>query len=175
MNTPFQIRAAVSGDLARINQIYNHYVLSSTCTFQTEPETLESRQDWFANRTAAHPVLVAEGEGSILGWGAVSPYKSRAAYRFTGEVGVYVDPDFHRQGIGKALLEGLIGAAREEGLRSLVASIAADQEPSLQLHRALGFREVGRLKAAGFKFDRWLDVLLMQLMIPLGEGREKIR
>jgi len=165
MNIEFKIRPAVQGDLARINEIYNHYVLSSTCSFQTSPESLESRTAWFESHGVSHPVLVADRGGLVLGWAAVSPYKSREAYRYTGEVAVYVDQEHHRQGIGRSLLGALIARAQEEGFRSLIAAIAAEQGPSLELHQSLGFQEIGRLAEAGYKFGRWLDVIHLQLML----------
>src|SRR5579862_2493566 len=107
-----QIRDATSADLVAINDIYNHYVSRSTCTYQEIPETLSSRQEWFSSHGPEHPVTVAEMDGIIIGWGSLSSFRARSAYRFTVEDTVYIHPDFHRRGIGSALLGDLIHRAR---------------------------------------------------------------
>src|SRR5438477_3224947 len=98
------IRLASAADLADINAIYNHYVLHSTCTYQTEPETMEARRAWFEHHGARHPITVAEESGQIVGWGSLSRFHARAAYAQTVENSVYVDHRLHRRGIGRALL-----------------------------------------------------------------------
>ena len=100
MNKNISIRLATCADLETINDIYNHYVEVSTCTYQEEPETLEARKIWFESHSPdKHPIIVAEAEGKIIGWGSISPYHSRCAYRFTVENSVYVDHKYLRQGI----------------------------------------------------------------------------
>ena len=160
-----RIRLARAGDLATINDIYNHFVRASTCTYQEDPEPLESRQSWFAAHGPVHPVTVAEINGAVVGWGSLSPYHERSAYRFTVENSVYVDPAFHRQGIGSIILRDLISRARIIGHRSIIAGIDADQAASVALHARHGFQVVGRFPAVGYKFDRWLDVVYMQLLL----------
>jgi L-amino acid N-acyltransferase YncA len=164
-------RPAATDDLPSINDIYNHYVTRSTCTYQEIPEPLEARQAWFARHGPAHPVTVAEIDGRVVGWGSLSPYHSRSAYRFTVENSVYVNHEYHRQGIGAALLRDLIARAREIGHHTIIAGIDADQTGSVAIHRQYGFVKVGQLAAVGYKFDRWLDVIYMQLMLPPSSGR----
>jgi phosphinothricin acetyltransferase len=167
------IREATGVDLAAIDDIYNHYVATSTSTFQVEPTTPEERRAWFAAHGPEHPVVVFEDEqlgsgtrgprvagGAIAGWASLSPYYPREAYGRTVELSVYVRHEHRGRGIGRALVTELLAEARALGHHVVLAQVAADQEPSLRLHRSLGFREVGRLDEVGFKFDRWLDVVL---------------
>ena len=156
------LRNAQAGDLIRINEIYNDYVLGSTCTFQIDPETMASRNQWFADRSEKYPVIVAEEHNTLLGWGAISRFKERAAYAYTGEISVYVDSRTLHQGIGEQLLRHLLGRANGSGFHSLISIIAADQTPSIRLHEKLGFSVVARLKEVGYKFNQWLDVIYMQ-------------
>ena len=159
------IRLARAGDLATINDIYNYFVRTSTCTYQEEPESLDDRHTWFEDHGPVHPVTVAELDGAIVGWGALSSYRERSAYRFTVEDSVYVDHAYHGHGIGSMILRDLIGRARLIGHRSIIAGIDAAQEASVALHTRHGFQVVGRLPMVGYKFDRWLDVIHMQLML----------
>lgn len=159
------IRPAMVADLEAINAIYNHFVLHSTCTYQTEPETPADRRKWFDRHGPEHPVIVTEIAGEILGWGSLSPFHARAAYRHTVENSVYVRHDAHRQGIGSALLGDLIVRAREIGHHAIIAGIDGEQSASVALHAKHGFVQVGHLSQVGFKFGRWLDVVYMQLML----------
>ena len=160
------LRVATAADLERINDIYNHYVLHSTCTYQTEPETIEARRAWFSAHGERHPVIVAEDSGkSILGWGSLSRFHARSAYGRTVENSVYVDPNLHRRGVGRALMVELIQRARDLGHHTIIAGIDAEQSPSVALHAALGFEQVALLREVGFKFERWLHVIYMQRML----------
>jgi L-amino acid N-acyltransferase YncA len=159
------IRVAREDDLPAINDIYNYYVLNSTCTYQEEPEEIESRREWFARHGAKHPVTVAEVDGRVAGWGALSAFHARSAYRFTVENSVYVHHEFHRRGIGGAILKDLIERARTIGHHAIIAGIDADQPASVALHTKFGFQKVGDLKQVGFKFGRWLGVIYMELLL----------
>ena len=159
------IRLATVADLDRINEIYNHYVLHSTCTYQTEPEPIEGRRKWFEAHGERHPVTVAEEDGRVVGWGSLSCFHARAAYGRTVENSVYVDPALHRRGIGRLLLVDLIERAQDLGHHTIVALIDAEQLPSIAIHEKLGFETVGRLKEVGYKFDRWLHVIHMQKLL----------
>jgi phosphinothricin acetyltransferase len=160
-----QIRLAGRGDLGAINDIYNYYVLHSTCTYQESPEPMEGRERWFADHGVEHPVIVAEMEGRIVGWGSLSAYHARSAYRHTVENSVYVHHAFHRRGIGRVILADLIERARGLGHRAIIAGIDGDQAASVELHAKFGFVKVGHLKELGFKFGRWLDVIYMELLV----------
>jgi L-amino acid N-acyltransferase YncA len=160
------IRMATPADLPAINDIYNYYVLNSTCTYQLEPETIEARQQWFEGHSQEkHPVIVADLLGAVVGWGALSPFRPRAAYGHSVEASVYLRHDVHRRGIGKALLLDLIARAKTAGHHTLIGGASADQVASLALQKNLGFQEVGYLREVGFKFGRWLDVVYSQLML----------
>ena len=163
---PCTIRLARSGDLAAVNDIYNYFVLHSTCTYQEEPESVESRWAWFERHGPRHPVTVAERDGRVVGWGALSPFHARSAYRFTVENSVYVDHRHHRSGVGDSILVDLIVRARSLEHRTIIAGIDASQEASIAIHGKHGFTQVGNLAQVGYKFDRWLDVVYLQWMLP---------
>ncbi len=159
------IRLALRDDLAAINVIYNHYVLNSTCTYQTEPTTDAERHAWFDAHDSKHPVAVAERSGEILGWSSLSKFHPRSAYSNTVENSVYVRQDVLGCGIGKALLADSIDRAKSIGHRTIIALISADQTASVKLHEKFGFVHAAHLREVGYKFDRWLDVVFMQLML----------
>ena len=104
----FQIRTAETADLPAIRDIYNHYVRTSTCTYQLEPETEAEGADWFERHGDKHPVVVAEIDGLVVGWGSLSPWKERAGYARSVEASVYVHVDWQRRGVGKSLLLDLL-------------------------------------------------------------------
>src|SRR5258708_1315414 len=126
------IRPAGRLDLAAINDIYNYYVLHSTCTYQEELEPIAGRRQWFDHHGAKHPVIVAEVNGEVVGWGCLSPYHARSAYRRTVENSVYVHHEHHRRGLGSVLLKDLIVRARVLGHHAIIAGIDADQAASLR-------------------------------------------
>ena len=161
----FVIRPANEADLGAINDIYNHYVLHSTCTYQEEPESLESRRQWLAHHGELHPVIVAALDEQVVGWGSLSAYHARSAYRRTVENSVYVHHQYHRRGIGSRLLQELIARSRSLGHHAIIAGIDAEQAASEALHVRFGFEKVGQIKQVGFKFGRWLDVIYMELLL----------
>ncbi|HEX4055662.1 MAG TPA: GNAT family N-acetyltransferase [Tepidisphaeraceae bacterium] len=165
MRDKISIRLAGGADLSAINDIYNHYVLHSTCTYQESPEPIEGRQLWFGKHGPEHPVTVAELDGQIVGWGSLSAFHARSAYRYTVENSVYVHHEFQRRGIGSMILADLIERARAIGHRAIIAGIDAEQTASAALHARFGFETVGHLKDLGFKFGRWLDVIYMELLL----------
>lgn len=167
--TDVQIRLATAADLPAINAIYNHYVLHSTCTYQTEPSAETEREQWFAAHGGPHPVTVAERSDAngpqVIGWGSLSRFHPRSAYRHTTENSIYVRHDLLGRGVGSLLMRDLIDRAKVVGHHSIVALIDADQSASVAMHRRFGFEQAAHLKQVGFKFDRWLDVVYMQLML----------
>jgi L-amino acid N-acyltransferase len=167
---PVSIRPATAADLDAINAIYNHYVHHSTCTYQEEPSTAEERAHWFAAHRPEHPVTVAEVDGEVVGWGSLSRYHARSAYRRTVENSVYVRHDSHRRGIGGALLADLIDRAAALGHHAIIAGIDSEQIPSVALHARFGFVHVGHLREVGFKFGRWLGVIYMERIVGEGDG-----
>ncbi|HEX8523330.1 MAG TPA: GNAT family N-acetyltransferase [Tepidisphaeraceae bacterium] len=159
------VRLATEQDLRAIDDIYNWYVPRSTCTYQEEIEPFESRVKWFQAHDERLPVTVAEVNGDICGWGSLSLFRERSAYRFTVENSIYVRHDAQQQGIGAALLQDLIARARDAGHHSIMAIIDAEQTGSIALHAKFNFVHCALLKEAGYKFNRWLDVVYMQLML----------
>ncbi len=159
------LRLAEAADLQAINDIYNHYVATSTTTYDDAPTTLEERQQAFAVRPPIHPLTVAVRDGEIVGYGSLHTFRAKRGYRFVVENSVYVRPDLQRQGIGSAILADLIERARTLGLHAIVAGIDAEQAASLALHAKQGFTEVGRMPQIGHKFGRWLDVVFMELLL----------
>lgn len=162
-----QIRPANSADSAEINRIYNYYVKHSTCTWHLTEETLESRKKWFQARTPIHPVIIAEIEGKVVGWASLSSYNSRQGWFETVEDSIFVDQAYHRQGVGKTLLQELIELAKPLGHKSIIARISGEQIGSIKLHECLGFKEAGRLPRVGKKMGQELDcVYLLKSLRP---------
>lgn len=161
------IRPATREDLPSILEIYNDAVLNTTATYDYEPRTLEHRTAWFEDHLKINfPVFVAVNEtGKVVGWSALNKYHDRMGYRFTTENSVYVAASERGKGIGKLLLTPLIDSAKRLGLHAIIAAIDAANEPSIRLHTKFGFVEVGNFKQIGYKFNRWLDVVYMELII----------
>ena len=160
-----QLRDATPDDLPAINDIYNYYVLHSTCTYQLEPETLEDRRRWFEAHGERYPVVVAEIDGRIVGWGSISKFHARAGYDPSVEASVYIDQAFHRRGLGRTLLEHLIERARTAGFHTIIGGASAEQTASIALQEGLGFTRVAQFKEVGQKFGQRLDVIYLQLML----------
>jgi L-amino acid N-acyltransferase YncA len=160
------VRDAREADLPGIREIYNHEVLTSTATYDTQPRTEAEQRVWFAHHGGPHPVFVAEQGLSLCGWASLSPWSDRAAYGRSAEVSEYVSAEWRRQGIGRTLLSTLIEAARLHGHHALLARISADNTASIAMHAELGFFVAGTLKEVGIKFGRMLDVCLMELLLP---------
>jgi phosphinothricin acetyltransferase len=163
------VRPATEADVPAILEIYNEAVLHTTATFDIEPQTLGERLRWFRETKHPHCVIVAEKAGEVVGWGCLRGYRPKAAYRFTAENSVYVHEDHRGRGVGALLLAALVERAKTGGFHSVMAGIAEGNPASEALHRRLGFTEAGRDREVGYKFERWLDVVWMQLMLPPGE------
>jgi phosphinothricin acetyltransferase len=170
MTADLTIRRATAQDAHAIAAIYNHYIATSTATFDVEPKTAEERESWLSCRDARHPVLVAVRDGEIVGWGSLSRFRDRHAWRHTVEVGVYLAEGMTGRGIGGLLLERLIEAAGEAGHRALIAMVVADNGPSLRLFERGGFERVGTMREVGYKFGRWLDLAVLEMLLPAPEG-----
>jgi phosphinothricin acetyltransferase len=164
------LRPATPADIAAITRIYAHSVRHGTASFEIEPPDeaeMARRQD--ALLAGGFPYLVAEAGGLVVGYAYAGPYRARPAYRFTVEDSIYLAPDAQGRGIGRALLHRLIDESVTRGYRQMIAVIGdSAQAASIALHQAAGFRLIGRFESVGFKFDRWLDSVLMQKA--LGDG-----
>jgi L-amino acid N-acyltransferase YncA len=167
MNRDLQIRASKDSDIAAITQIYAHHVSHGTASFEIEPPDAEEmarrRLDVMSRGL---PYLVAEIDHTVVGYAYATLYRTRVAYRFTLEDSVYIHPDHVGRGFGAALLSQLIPACKEWGCRQLVAVIGdSENTASIRVHEKLGFQHAGVLRNVGFKFDRWIDTVLMQLSL----------
>ena len=165
------VRAAVEGDLAAVQAIYAHHVANGLGTFETEAPTVDELAARYASIVEVGlPYLVAEREGRIVGYAYASPFRPRTAYRSTVEDSVYVAHDAVGLGIGQALLTGLIERCTALGLRQMLAVIGdSHNAASIGAHRACGFSYVGVLTSVGHKFDRWVDVVIMQRSLGAGD------
>jgi L-amino acid N-acyltransferase len=164
-NSSVRIRLATEADLPAIREIYNHYVHTSTCTYQYEPDTEAERLAWFQSHGEKHPAVVAEVNGEVVGWASLSPWKERAGYAWSVEASVYVRLDCQRRGIGKALLLELIERARSVGHHVLIGGACTEHLGSIALQESVGFERVAHFRETGYKFGRWLDVIYLQLIL----------
>jgi L-amino acid N-acyltransferase len=156
----FAVRPATQDDLRAIVGIYNWAVNQTFATIDSEPLDTEEAAAWWEAHGKRSKLLVATDEGGVIGWARLFPWKQRG-FDVVEDL-VYVDPVHHGQGIGKALLEALIKEARGLGYRTIVATVATDNRSGLQLHEKLGFEAVGTIRNAANKFDRWMDITLVQ-------------
>jgi len=165
-----EIRAATHDDAEAITALYSGHVAHGTASFElSPPDIAEMRRRMGALLAEGYPWFCAIVEGSIVGYAYAGPYRPRPAYRYTVEDSVYLAPAVQRRGIGAALLARLIEACTRRGDRQMIAVIGdSANAPSIALHARAGFVEAGRLANVGYKFDRWLDIVLMQRA--LGEG-----
>jgi L-amino acid N-acyltransferase YncA len=160
------IRPATEQDLPAILAITNHAILHSTASWQTKPHTLAMRAAWLAERQVAGlPVLVAEVAGEVAGFGSYASFRAYEGYALTVEHSVYIEERFQRRGLGHALLASLIDHATEAGMHVMVGVISAENAVSITLHERFGFEITGRLPEVGRKFDRWLNLVLMQRIL----------
>jgi len=162
----FTIRAAASADVPAITDIYNDAVLNTTATFDVEARTLEDRMAWFEAHGPEHPILVAEQDGLVVGWAAMSRWSDRSGYAGTAEVSLYVRDGFRRRGIGGRLFEAILHAGQEAGLHTVTARIAEGNDASVRLCLSAGFEHIGTMREVGRKHGRLLDVHLMQMIYP---------
>jgi phosphinothricin acetyltransferase len=154
------VRSAARADLARLTEIYNHYVLNSPVTFDLVPLSFEQRLGWFTEHagTGRHRLLVAEEEKRVVGYATTSRFRERAAYNTTVEASIYCAPERVGRGIGTALYRALFEAIAGEDINRIVAGITLPNAVSVALHRSFGFTQVGVFSQNGRKFDRYWDV-----------------
>jgi phosphinothricin acetyltransferase len=169
-----EIRPTVAADLAAITEIYAHEVREGTATFElVPPDPDEMTRRFQVLMDGAFPYLVAELDGSVVGYAYASSYRPRPAYRFTVENSVYLRPQVHRRGIGRQLLERLIAECGTRGFRQMIAVIGdSANTASVGVHARCGFQMIGTHPGVGLKFGRWLDTVMMQR--ELGEGAKTV-
>jgi len=157
------IRNAVESDAAAVQAIYAYHVLNGTASYDIEPPSLEymlKKIAWIVGE--GWPFLIAEKDGEVAGYAYATQFRDRAAYRFTCEDSIYVRPEMMGRGIGKLLLRSLLEGSATCGFKQMIAVIGGADPISIALHASCGFREAGRLKAVGWKKERWLDNVYMQ-------------
>ena len=163
------MRLATLDDAPAIMAIYNVEVENHTSTFDLVPRTLDDQRRWISDRSGAFSAVVATIDGGhehdVVGFASLSPYKQRPAYRTTVENSVYVSRQHPRLGIGRTLMEHVVGIAADSGFHSIVAHVEASGLASRRLHESCGFQLVGIEREVGRKFNRWLDVAVLQLML----------
>lgn len=159
------IRLARISDAEAIRTIYNTEVIESTVTSDMVPRSLSDQEEWLRERSGAHGVLVAVEGDEVIGFASLSTYRDRPAYATTVEDSVYVHRNHRGKGAGQMLLASLIELATVHGFHTIIARIVGDHEASIALHRSVGFEMIGTEAEVGRKFNRWLDVTLMQRML----------
>ena len=169
------VRLAARADVPAILTIYNEAVLNTTASYDLEPVSLESRLEWYDQKQASgRPVFVAEAAGevpdrSVLGWSTYGEFRAKPGYRYSAEHSVYVAAGSRGQGLGRALMRPVIEHARAAGLHVLIGGVDASNAASMGLHLSLGFEQVAHFRQVGRKFDRWLDLAFVQLVLDGGE------
>jgi L-amino acid N-acyltransferase len=161
-----EIRAFQEQDVLSITKIVNYSIENETAIYDYHPRTEELQLQILDEKIKkGFPVIVATVDEKIVGFGYYSEFRFRDAYRFTVEHSVYVDHEFHRNGIGKKLLTQLIELAKQQKLHTMIGVIDAENSSSIDFHKRNGFEIVGRINESGFKFNRWLHSVIMQIML----------
>jgi L-amino acid N-acyltransferase YncA len=164
--SPVTLRDALEDDLPQILDIYNDVILNTTAVYSEQPHTLEMRQVWFNERKASgFPVIVAEQDGMVAGFATYGHFRVWPCYRFTVEHSVYVHVGNRGQGISNILLNEIIDHAKKAGMHALIAGVDSENDISLKLHFKFGFTQVARFKEVGYKFNRWLDLIFLELIL----------
>ena len=158
-------RLAGPRDAADIARIFNQGIEDRLATLETEPRTPAERREWLATTSARHPVIVAEHEGQIVGWGSLNVFNARPAYRHVADFSVYVERAWRGKGVGRVLLERLIELAREHGYHKLVLSAFPVNTAGVALYERLGFRTVGIYREQGLLDGRWVDTIIMERLL----------
>lgn len=159
------IRSATLKDLKGITKIYNQMILNTVATFDIEPKTFNEQKKWFTEHGFKNPILVAEIDKEIVGFASLSKYSDRCAYSDTVELSVYVKEEYQGKGIGKKLIKEIVEAGEKTGLHAIISRIVNGNKKSIYLHEIVGFKYIGTLKEVGYKFNRLLDVYLMEKIL----------
>lgn len=166
-------RLAIPDDAPSLAAIYGPYVENTAVSFEEVAPSEETMRARVQKGRGLHPWVVAERDGSVAGYAASTAHRSRAGYRWSVEVSIYVAPVAHRSGVGRGLYEALFGVLTAQGYRNAYAGVVLPNDPSLGFHRALGFEDVGRYRGVGFKHGAWRDVHWLGKRLSTLEGRPK--
>lgn len=160
------IRPAKTKDVKVILDIINHEILHSTVVYDYQQRSYEQQRSWFEKKSQDNmPVLVAENEGKVVGFGTFGIFRPWDAYRFSVEHSIYTHHNSRGMGIGKLIMTELITLATEQGFHTMIAGVDASNRGSYEFHKKFGFQEIGTFKEVGYKFDKWLDLIFMQLFL----------
>jgi L-amino acid N-acyltransferase YncA len=162
---PLTVRDATPGDAAAIAAIYNQGIVDRIATLETEERTPEERLQWLAAREPRHPVLVAELDGTIVGWGSLNHFNPRKAYDFVADFSVYIEREWRGKGVGSALLRALIARAKQLGYHKMVLSAFPWNTAGMGLYEKYGFRTVGIYKEQGLLDGKWVDTIVMEKIL----------
>ncbi len=161
-----KIRYATLADIPQLLAIYNHAVLTSTASYDIEPQTLAARLAWFADKERnGQPVFVIEDGDGVAGFATYGKFREKIGFRYTVEHSIYIAEGKRGMGMGKQLMQKLINSATKSGYHVMIAGIDSSNELSLKFHRSFGFEEVAHFREVGHKFGSWLDVIFMQKML----------
>lgn len=160
------LRPATSNDLGKILDIVNHSILHTTANYSYEVQDLEAQKKWFEDKLAKNlPVIVADLDGEVVGFGSYGQFREKIGYQYTVEHSVYVVDHVIGKGVGSKLLTELIRLAKEQGYHVMIGAIDADNAGSISFHEKFGFVTTGTIREVGYKFDHWLDLVFMQLIL----------
>src|SRR2546422_2039409 len=163
--TDYRVRPATAADADAICRIYNQGIEDRVATLETELRTPAERRQWLANRSPRHPVIVAETNGEMVGWGSLNVFNPREAYRFVADFSVYVERTWRGRGVGRVLLENLIELARAHGFHKMVLSAFPFNAHGMALYEKLGFRTVGVYREQGLLDGKWVDTVVMEKLL----------
>ena len=160
------IREALETDLAAILEIVNYSILHSTANYNYDVQTMEFQRAWFHNKVENNfPIIVSVDHDKVIGFGTYGTFREKIGYQFTVEHSIYVSPNEIGKGIGKMLMTELISLAKQQKIHTMIGGIDASNTYSIDFHKRFGFTECGIIREAGYKFDRWLDLQFMQLIL----------
>lgn len=169
-----QLRQAEFKDLEAILDIINHAIIHTTAVYDYQPRTLDMQRRWLEKKQADNmPVVVTQVEGDVVGFGSYAIFRPWDGFQFSVEHSIYVAEKARGKGVGGKLLSKLVKLARVQGFHTMIAGIDAENKISYAFHKKFGFTEVGRLKEVGFKFDKWLDLVFMQLLLRKDEMNDQ--
>lgn len=161
-----KIRQANNDDMSSVLEIVNYEILNTTAIWDYDIRTLAQQETILKEKNEnSFPFLIAEKEGKIIGFGTYGTFRHKIGYRFTVEHSVYVHKDYHGNGVGSILLKELIEIAKTQKLHTMIGVIDSENLGSIAFHKKLGFKEVGHIKETGFKFNRWLDSVFLQILL----------
>ena len=160
------IREAVIEDIPSILKIVNHAIIHTTSNYNYEIQSLAGQTKWFEDKKAKNfPIIVAVSKNEVIGFGTYGTFREKIGYQFTVEHSVYVVENYIGKGVGKLLLKALIELAKSQNIHVMIGAIDAENLSSIAFHEKFGFEVVGNIRQVAFKFDRWLDLVLMQLIV----------